>query len=275
MTKQIDLEKIKESAKNVRLGILEATHAAGSGHPGGALGIADILTYLYAYEMNVDPKKTEDPGRDRFVLSAAHMVPGLYAVLAETGFIEKSQLKTFREFGSPLQGHTFRNLDMGVEVTGGSLGQGLSIAIGFALAARLEGMDYRSFCIIGDGEINEGSNWEALMFATKERLDNLCVILDRNNMQQSNTSDMVMPLEPLAQKLEAFNWYVHEIDGHDFHQIQFAFDKVKILKGKPTIIIANTVPGKGVSFMENNYEWHGVAPDDMQYKVAVEEIKNG
>lgn len=253
-------------------------HAAGSGHAGGPMGIADVLTVLYFAEMNIDPRSPESPDRDRFVLSAAHMVPVLYATLAERGFFPKEELLTLRQHNSRLKGHTFRDLGIGVETTGGSLGQGINIAVGFALASRLQAQSdqsiekFRTYCVIGDGESNEGSVWEAAMFAAKEKLDNLCVICDRNNIQLSNSSDNIMPLEPLPDKWRAFGWQVLEIDGNDIGQIRFAFNKAKLIKDKPTIIIANTIPGKGVSFMESKWEWHGKVPTDEELQVALTEL---
>ncbi len=271
-----DLAKL---ANNIRISIIKMLHAAGSGHPGGALGIADVMTSLYFEQMRVDPANPADDDRDRFVLSAAHMVPVLYATLAERGFFPKTELLTLRELGSRLQGHTFRNLDIGVETTGGSLGQGISIAIGFALAARLRKQEgksgFRTYCVIGDGESDEGEIWEAAMYAAKEKLDDLIVILDRNNIQQSGSGTDILSLDPVAAKWEAFNWKVFQIDGHDWQQIQFAFEKAKLISGKPVLIMANTIPGKGVSFMENNYEWHGKAPNDEETKQALTELEHG
>jgi transketolase len=234
-----------------------------------------VLAALYFAEMHIDPQLPHAENRDRFVLSAAHMVPGLYATLAERGFFPKEELNTLRKFGSRLQGHTFRNLDIGVETTGGSLGQGFSIAIGLALAARIseEGRsDYRTYCIVGDGECDEGQIWEGAMFAAKEQLDNLCVILDRNHIQLSDNTEVVMPLEPLAAKWEAFGWHVLEMDGNDMQQVLFALNKARLIKGKPTVIIAHTVPGKGVSFMENKWQWHGRVPDEAELKQALIEL---
>lgn len=247
-------------------------YAAGSGHPGGALGIADVLTALYFEELKVNPKDPAMSDRDRFVLSAAHMVPGLYATLAEAGFFPKEELPTLRKFGSRLEGHTVRNLEIGVETTGGSLGQGVSIAIGMALAAKLDKKDWRTYCIVGDGESNEGEVWEAAMFAPKFQLDNLVFITDRNNIQLSGDGSDIMPLEPLGDKWRAFNWYVIEIDGNNFDEIKSAFLKAKEIKNKPTMIIANTVPGKGISYMENKWQWHGKAPNDEELKLALDEL---
>lgn len=250
----------KISAKSRAL-TLQALAAAGSGHTAGSMSITDVLTYLYFQEMNVGPSLRQDPARDRFVLSCAHMVPALYSTLALKGYLPESQLTDLRKFGSPLQGHTFRNLDIGVETTGGSLGQGLSIAIGMALAARLnhayQKPTYNVYCMISDGESNEGQIWEAAMCANKYQLSNLYVVLDRNGIQQSNTSDEIMPLEPLADKWRAFGWNVFEIDGHDFHQLAFTFAKAHMLEG-PTIVISNTTASKGLGAeIEGDYNWHG------------------
>lgn len=266
-------QNLPQIANQVRQNIIKAVHAAGSGHPGGALGIADILTYLYFVELNIDPKKPDWADRDRFILSPAHMVPGLYSVLAARGFFPESELTTLRQNGSRLKGHTYRDLELGVETTGGSLSQGISIAMGIALAARLQNKNYHTYCLISDGELNEGQTWEAIMFANKHMLDNLVVILDRNHIQQSASTDEVMPTEPIADKFRAFNWQVQEIDGHDFGQIGFAINKAKIMKGRPVVIIAHNTPGKGVSFMENNADWHGKAPNDNEFEQAMKELK--
>lgn len=265
-----ELERI---AITVRRDILEMLNTAGSGHAGGALGIVEVLVGLYFSEMNISPDDPKDPKRDRFVLSAAHMVPALYAVLAERGYMAKKELKTLRTLDSKLAGHTFRDLDIGVETTGGSLGQGMSIALGMALAAKISKETYRTYCVIGDGESNEGQIWEAAMFANKYELDNLCVILDRNHIQLSESTEVVMPIEPVKEKWEAFNWNVVEVDGNDISQVLFAYNKAKIIKGRPTLILANTIPGLGVSFMENKWQWHGKVPNDEELKLALEELK--
>jgi len=271
--KTSDLQDLKQKSNNIRKSILNMLYAAGSGHTGGAMGITDVLAVLYFNELRVNPKDPRMSNRDRLVLSAAHMVPGLYATLAEAGFFDKEELITLRKFGSRLQGHTSLNLDIGVETTGGSLGQGTSIALGMALAAKTDNDKYRVYCILGDGESNEGSVWEAAMFGAKYELDNLVYILDRNQIQLSGTSDKIMPLEPIADKWKAFNWNVIEIDGNNHAQIGSGFKKAREAKHKPTIIIANTVPGKGVSFMENKWEWHGIAPNEKQLKDALNELK--
>lgn len=268
-------------ANNVRQNILRVVHAAGSGHPGGAMGIADLLVYLYFVHMNVDPTAPDKEDRDRFVLSPAHQVPGLYAVLAERGFFAKSELLTSREFGSLLQGHAFRNLEIGVETTGGSLGQGLSLACGFALEARMRengiGSEnkpaFNTYCVVSDGELNEGQTWEAIMFAAKEKLHNLVAIIDDNNIQLSDNTSKIMPLAPFSEKFRDFGWHVLEIDGHDFNQMAFAFNKAKLVADKPVAIIAKNTPGKGVSFMENKWQWHGKAPNDQELEDALKELE--
>lgn len=264
--------ELSEIARRVRINILKTVHDAGSGHVAGPMGIADLLTYLYFQELNIFPDKPNNPKRDRFVLSCAHMVPALYAVLAERGFISHSQLPTLREFGSPLQGHTFRNLDIGVETTGGSLGQGISVAMGMALAASQKNESHKVYCLISDGETNEGSVWEAAMFGAKHKLSNFVLILDNNGIQQSGTNEEIMPMGSLADKWSAFGWQVFEIDGHDFMQMQFTFGKL-MLAPKPTIIISHTTPGKGVDFMENKYEWHGKAPTDAELEKALKQLR--
>ncbi|MCA9379273.1 transketolase [Candidatus Dojkabacteria bacterium] len=274
MPKGNSLPKLQESARQIRISIVKMLNAAGSGHTGGAMGIADVLTALYFSVMDVDPDKPDRQGRDRFVLSAAHMVPALYATLAERGFFLKKELSSLRSFGSRLKGHTMRNPEIGIETTGGSLGQGISIAVGFALAARLKQQNWRTYCVIGDGECDEGEVWEAAMLAAKEKLDNLCVILDRNHIQLSANTQDVMPLEPLAAKWEAFGWHVTTVDGNDMAQVLFAFEKAKLVKSQPVIIIANTVPGKGVSFMENKWEWHGKVPGDAELAKALSELES-
>ena len=270
---QAKLNQLKNIAANIRLGILEGVHAASSGHPGGSLSIADIITYLYFEEMNVDPKNPKDEGRDRFVLSKGHTAPALYAALAEKGFFDKSALKTLRHVDSFLQGHPDMKGTPGVDMSTGSLGLGFSSACGMALAAKLDGKDYRTYSIIGDGESEEGQIWEACMFAAHYKLDNLVAIFDWNGLQIDGPVAEVMDPTPHDKKLEAFGFHVISIDGHDFDQIEAAFNEAKTVKGKPTAIIAKTVKGKGVSFMENQVGWHGSAPNDEQYEIAVAEIK--
>jgi len=269
----MDKMDLPQLANRIRQHVVNMVYKAKSGHMGGALGITDVLTYLYFKELKIDPKRGDWSERDRFVLSPGHVVPGLYAVLAERGFFPVAELDTLRANNSRLKGHTFRNLDIGVETTGGSLGQGFSLALGMAMNAKIKDLDYRTYCIISDGELNEGQIWEGLMFGYKHELDNLCVILDRNHIQLSDQTEIIMPTEPIVDKLKAFNWQVLEIDGHDFGQIGFALSKSKIIKGRPTIIIANVTAGRGVSFMENNSAWHGKAPNDVEFKLAIQELK--
>lgn len=270
---EINIQDLQQKANNIRKSIVSMLYEAGSGHTAGALGIADVLTALYFKEMRVNPKDPLMHDRDKFVLSAAHMVPVLYATLAEAGFFPKEELSTLRKFGSRLEGHTVRNLDIGVETTGGSLGQGVSVALGFALAAKIDCKECRTYCVLGDGESNEGSVWEAALFAAKHQLDNVVFITDRNNIQLSGDSNEIMPLHPLADKWRAFNWNVVEIDGNNFNEIISAFTQAREIKKKPTMIIANTIPGKGISFIENRWEWHGKVPDQEQLNLALEELK--
>ena len=264
--------ELKLSAANIRKLILEAVHSAKSGHPGGSLSAADILTYLYMSEMNVDPKNPKDPDRDRFVLSKGHASPALYGTLAESGFIPKSDICTFRNAESYLQGHPDAKGVSGVDMSTGSLGQGISAACGMALAGKLDGKSYRVYSILGDGECEEGQVWEAAMFAAHYKLDNLTVFLDFNGLQIDGDIRDVMNPTPFDKKFEAFNWNVITIDGHDFDQIEKAINDAKACKGKPTLIIANTIKGKGVSFMENQAGWHGNAPSDEQYDMAISEL---
>lgn len=264
--------QLKLSAANIRKMALEAIHSAKSGHPGGSLSAADILTYLYMKEMNIDPKTPKDPDRDRFVLSKGHAAPGLYAALAERGFIPKEDIKTFRNAESYLQGHPDMKGVSGVDMSTGSLGQGISAACGIALAGKLDKKDYRVFTILGDGECEEGQVWEAMMFAAHYKLDNLTAFLDFNGLQIDGDITKVMNPTPFDKKFEAFNWNVISIDGHDFDQIAKAIDEAKACKNKPTMIIANTIKGKGVSYMENQAGWHGNAPSDEQYEIAIKEL---
>ena len=267
------IQELKKLATEVRLGILEGVHAAASGHPGGSLSIADILTYLYFEEMNVDPKNPKWDDRDRFVLSKGHCAPALYTVLALKGFFPREEIANLRQIDSFLQGHPDMKHTPGVDMTTGSLGLGISAACGMALAAKLDGFDYRTYTVLGDGESEEGQVWEALMFAAHYRLDNLCVILDWNGLQIDGPITEVMNPTPHDKKLEAFGFQVVVADGHSFDEIEKAFEKAKATKGKPTAIIFKTVKGKGVSFMENQVGWHGTAPNDEQYELAVKEIK--
>ncbi|MBQ9112674.1 MAG: transketolase [Clostridia bacterium] len=270
---QEKLNRLKQTAAQIRLDILEEVHAASSGHPGGSLSIADIITYLYFEEMNVDPANPKMDGRDRFVLSKGHTAPALYAALAEKGFFSRDELKKLRQVDSFLQGHPDMKGTPGVDMSTGSLGLGFSAACGMALAAKIDGKDYRTYTIVGDGESEEGQIWEAAMFASHYKLDNLCVIFDWNGLQIDGPVAEVMNPTPHDSKLEAFGFHVISIDGHDFDAIEAAFAEAKTVKGKPTAIIAKTVKGKGVSFMENQVGWHGSAPNDEQYAQAVAEIK--
>jgi transketolase len=267
------LDRLKRIAADVRLDILEEVHAASSGHPGGSLSIADILTYLYFEEMNVDPKNPKCADRDRLVLSKGHTAPALYAVLAEKGYFDKAELKGLRHVDSFLQGHPDMKGTPGVDMTTGSLGLGISAACGMALAAKLDGKDYRTYAILGDGETEEGQVWEASMFAAHYKLDNLCVVVDLNRLQIDGPIAEVMNPMPHDEKFKAFGFHVIVIDGHNFDEIEAAFNEAKTVKGKPSAIIANTVKGKGVSFMEKQVGWHGSAPNDEQYAAAVAEIK--
>ncbi len=267
------LQMLKEKAVAIRLGILEGVHAAASGHPGGSLSVADIMTYLYFSEMNVDPADPKMADRDRLVLSKGHTAPALYAALAEKGFFSKDELKNLRQVGSFLQGHPDMKGTPGVDMTTGSLGLGVSAACGMALAAKIDGKDYRTYAIIGDGESQEGQVWEAAMFAAHYKLDNLCFILDLNGLQIDGKITEVMNPTPHDKKFEGFGFNVILADAHDFESIEAAFAAARACKGKPSVIIANSVKGKGVSFMENQAGWHGAAPNDEQYEIAVAEIK--
>jgi transketolase len=270
---QEKLEFLKRTAANIRLGILEATHAAASGHPGGSLSIADILAYLYFEEMNIDPKNPGWEDRDRLVLSKGHTTPGLYAALAERGFFPREELKKFRQAGSFLEGHPDMKGTPGVDMTTGSLGLGISAACGMALAGKIAGKPYRVYAIVGDGESQEGQVWEASMFANHYKLDNLCVILDYNGLQIDGRVVDVMNPTPFDKKFEAFGYNVVTVDAHDFDSITAGFAAARACRGKPTAIIAVSTKGKGVSFMENQASWHGSAPNDEQYAQAVAEVK--
>ena len=269
---QAKLQQLKEAARKIRLGILEETHAAKSGHPGGSLSITDVLTYLYFEEMNIDPKDPKKADRDRFVLSKGHCAPALYATLAHRGYFSVDELKTLRKIDSILQGHPDMKLTPGVDMSTGSLGLGISAAAGMALAAKIAGDSYRVYTAVGDGESEEGQVWEACMFAAHYKLDNLCVIIDWNGLQIDGPVEEVMNPTPHDKKLEAFGFHVITVDGHDFAALEAAFNEAKTVKGKPTAIIAKTVKGKGVSFMENKVNWHGSAPNDEQYAAAVAEL---
>ena len=261
------------TANEIRKSIIRAVHSAKSGHPGGSLSAADIFTYLYFEEMNIDPAEPKKADRDRFVLSKGHVAPAYYSTLAERGFFPKEDLTTLRKIDSILQGHPDMKKIPGVDMSSGSLGQGISTAVGMAIAAQLTGADYRVYTLLGDGEIQEGQVWEAAMMAGHRKLDNLVVIVDNNGLQiDGNVADVCSPY-PIADKFAAFNFNVVEIDGHDFDQIADAFKQAKECKGKPTAIVAKTVKGKGVSFMENQASWHGSAPNDEQFEVAMKDLE--
>ena len=269
---ELEIKQLKITACKVRMGIIESTHAAKCGHPGGSLSAADMFTYLYNKELNVDPKNPQWEDRDRFVLSKGHCAPGLYAALAHRGFFPVEDLLTLRKVGSYLQGHPNMNSVPGVDMSTGSLGQGISTACGMALAAKVKGKSNRVYTLLGDGEIQEGQVWEACMFASHYKLDNLCIIVDNNGLQiDGNIRDVMSPY-PIVDKLEAFGFHAITIDGHDFDQIEAAFAEAKTISGKPTAIVMNTVKGKGVSFMENNAGWHGKAPNAEQYEQARAEL---
>ena len=264
--------ELQKKALDIRKGIVTAVHSAKSGHPGGSLSATDIFTYLYFEEMNIDPANPKAEDRDRFVLSKGHVAPGLYSTLANRGYFPVEDLKTLRHTGSYLQGHPDMKHIPGVDMSSGSLGQGLSCAVGMALAAKLQGKDYRTYCLCGDGEIQEGQIWEAAMFAGHRNLDNLVVIVDNNNLQiDGKISDVCSPY-PIDKKFEAFNFHVINVDGNDFDSLRAAFEEAKATKGMPTAIVAKTVKGKGVSFMEDNAGWHGKAPNDDEYATAMEEL---
>lgn len=266
--------KLKLDACKVRKGIIIGVYNAKSGHPGGSLSIADIMTYLYLYKMNIDPKNPKMEDRDRFVLSKGHCAPALYAAMANRGFFDEEELTKLRHIGSALQGHPSMRLLDGVEASTGSLGQGISIATGMALGAKLKGADYNVYAVLGDGELGEGQVWEASMFASAKKLDNLILIVDNNNLQIDGTLEEVNSPYPIPEKFSAFGFNVQQIDGHDLDQIDEAINKaINTKNGKPNVIIAKTVKGKGVSFMENQCSWHGKAPNDEEYKIAMQEIE--
>ena len=266
-------QELKETAVEIRKGIVTAVHSAASGHPGGSLSAADIFTYLYFEEMNIDPKDPKKEDRDRLVLSKGHVAPGLYATLAQRGYLPKEDLKTLRHTCSYLQGHPDMKHIPGVDMSSGSLGQGLSAAVGMALAGKMKKKDYRVYAVTGDGEIQEGQIWEAAMFAGARKLDNLVVIVDNNNLQiDGAVSDVCSPY-PIDKKFEAFNFHVINIDGNDFDEIRAALKEARETKGMPTAIIAKTIKGKGVSFMEDQAGWHGKAPNDEEYRIALDELE--
>lgn len=264
---------LQKMAVEVRKGIVSSVHSAKAGHPGGSLSAADIFTYLYFEEMNIDPKDPKKEDRDRFVLSKGHTAPGLYSALANRGYFPVEDLLTLRHTGSYLQGHPDMKHIPGVDMSSGSLGQGLSAACGMALAGKMKQQDYRVYALCGDGEIEEGQIWEAAMFAGFRKLDNLCVIVDNNNLQIDGPIDEVCSPYPIDKKFESFNFHVINIDGNDFDEIKRAFDEARATKGMPTAIIAHTVKGKGVSYMENSVGWHGKAPNDEEYAVAMEDLR--
>ncbi|MBC5689249.1 transketolase [Mediterraneibacter sp. NSJ-55] len=265
--------ELMKTANEVRKGIVTAVHSAKAGHPGGSLSAADIFTYLYFEEMNVDAKDPKNPDRDRFVLSKGHTAPGLYSVLAQKGYFPIEDLKTLRHTGSYLQGHPDMKHIPGVDMTSGSLGQGISAAVGMAVAGKLQGKDYRVYTLLGDGEIQEGQVWEASMLAGHKKLDNLVVIVDNNNLQIDGAITEVNSPYPIDKKFEAFNFHVINIDGNDFEQIETALKEARTVKGRPTAIIAKTLKGKGVSFMENQVGWHGKAPNDEEYEIAMKDLE--
>ena len=264
--------ELQKTANEIRKGIVSGVHAAKAGHPGGSLSAADIFTYLYFEEMNVDPKNPKDPDRDRFVLSKGHTAPGLYAALAEKGYFPKEDLLTLRHLGSYLQGHPDMKHIPGVDMSSGSLGQGISAAVGMALGAKLQNKAFRVYTLLGDGEIQEGQVWEAAMFAGFRKLDNLCVMVDNNNLQIDGPIDQVCSPYPIDKKFEAFNFHVINADAHDFDAIRAAFKEARETKGMPTCIVFHSLKGKGVSFMENSVDWHGKAPNDEEYAVAMADL---
>ena len=269
----MDKLALQKMAVEVRKGIVSSVHSAKAGHPGGSLSAADIFTYLYFEEMNIDPKDPKKEDRDRFVLSKGHTAPGLYSALANRGYFPVEDLLSLRHTGSYLQGHPDMKHIPGVDMSSGSLGQGLSAACGMALAGKMKQQDYRVYALCGDGEIEEGQIWEAAMFAGFRKLDNLCVIVDNNNLQIDGPIDEVCSPYPIDKKFESFNFHVINIDGNDFDEIKRAFDEARATKGMPTAIIAHTVKGKGVSYMENSVGWHGKAPNDEEYAVAMEDLR--
>ena len=270
----MNVRELKKTANQVRKNIVTEVYYAKAGHPGGSLSAADIYTYLYMEEMNVDPADPKNPDRDRFVLSKGHTCPGLYGVMAEKGYFDREECKTFRHLGARLQGHPSMHYLPGIDMSSGSLGQGISCAVGMALAAKLMDKDYRTYTLLGDGELEEGQVWEAAMFAGAKTLDNLCVIVDNNNLQIDGTIEEVNNPYPIDKKFEAFNFHVINVeDGHDFEQLAAAFAEARATKGMPSAIICKTLKGKGVSFMENSVGWHGKAPNAEEYKIAMEDLE--
>lgn len=270
----MDKLRLQQIANEVRKGIIEGVHSAKAGHPGGSLSAADVFTYLYFEEMNIDPKEPAMEERDRFVLSKGHNAPGFYSVLAQRGYFPVEDLKTLRHMGSYLQGHPDMKHIPGVDMSSGSLGQGISAAVGMALSAKMDNRSYRVYTLLGDGELEEGQVWEAAMFAGHRKLDNLVVIVDNNGLQIDGRIEDVCSPYPIDRKFEAFNFHVIRVaDGNDFDQLKAAFDEARNTKGMPTAIVMKTVKGKGVSYMENNVSWHGKAPNDEEYAVAMEELE--
>ena len=266
--------ELQKMANEIRKGIITAVHSAKAGHPGGSLSAADLFTYLYFEEMNIDPKNPKKEDRDRFVLSKGHTAPGLYSALAHRGYFPVEDLKTLRHLGSYLQGHPDMKHIPGIDMSSGSLGQGISAAVGMALGAKMDGASYRVYTLLGDGEIEEGQGWEAAMFAGHRKLDNLVVIVDNNGLQIDGKIEDVCSPYPIDKKFEAFNFHVINVeDGNDFDQLEKAFEEAKTVKGMPTAIIMKTVKGKGVSFMENEADWHGKAPNDEQYEIAMADLE--
>lgn len=266
------IRQLVQKSCELRANILRMIHAAGAGHPGGSLSVADIVTALYFYELHIDPTNPAWPQRDRFILSKGHACPAWYAALAERGFFPKDQLPTLRQLDSMLQGHPDKKKTPGVDMTTGSLGQGLSLAFGMAMASRISGLGFRVYVVLGDGEVQEGQVWEAAMACAKYKLDNLVAFIDRNKMQVDGLTESVMPVEPLAEKWKAFGWEVREIDGHNMEEIVGVLDWARSIEGKPVMVIAHTIKGKGVSFMENVREWHAKAPTDEQLAAALREL---
>jgi transketolase len=272
--KRPDINLLKKKALKIRRNVLKMLQIAGSGHTGGSLSEVEIIVALYNYELIYNSKKPNMPKRDRFILSKGHGCPSLYAVLADCGYFDEDWLWTLRKFGTKLQGHPQKDISMGIEASTGSLGQGLSIAIGLSLAAKMDNKDYRTYCLMGDGELQEGQIWEAAMMAAHNNLDNLCGIVDCNKLQIDGFLKDVMNIEPLADKWQAFGWQVIKADGHDFESLIDAFDEARSIKEKPTVILADTIKGKGISFIENQASWHGIAPKEDEVKKALEELKN-
>jgi len=272
MEEKMDNLELQKRANDVRKGIVTAVHSAKAGHPGGSLSSADVFTYLYFEEMNIDPKDPDKEDRDRFVLSKGHNAPGLYSALANRGFFPVEDLKTLRKLGSYLQGHPCIHIP-GVDMSSGSLGQGISAAVGMALGGKMEGKDFRVYTLLGDGEIQEGQVWEAAMFAGFRKLDNLCVIVDNNGLQIDGPVDQVCSPYPIDKKFEAFNFHVINVDAHDFDALRAAFREARDTKGMPACIVMHSLKGKGVSFMEGNADWHGKAPNDEEYQVAMADLE--